>query len=72
MNFKYKARSSDGKIVEGTLPGESQEAVAVIMRQRGLFPIRIEKTSSRSGNEEPLLKRLRKVSRCSGVAPVKV
>lgn len=62
MNFKYKARSSDGKIVEGTLPGESQEAVAVIMRQRGLFPIRIEKTSSRSGNEEPLLKRLRKVS----------
>ena len=39
MNFKFKARSSDGKIVEGALSEVSQDAAVAAIRARGLTPI---------------------------------
>lgn len=39
MNFKFRARSSDGKIVEGALSEVSQDAAVAAIRARGLTPI---------------------------------
>ncbi|MGI6784334.1 MAG: type II secretion system F family protein [Aminivibrio sp.] len=36
MNFKFRARSPDGKIVEGVLSEVSQDAAVAAMRERGL------------------------------------
>ena len=61
MNFKYKARSADGKIVEGLLSAANQEGVVSALRQRGLFPIKIEKSAGSPGAEGSLLDRLKKM-----------
>ena len=42
MDFRYRARSSDGKIIEGALRGESQTQVVGVLRSRGMFPISVE------------------------------
>lgn len=60
MNFKYKARSADGKIVEGLLSAANQEGVVAALRQRGLFPIKIERSAA-SGAEGSLLDKLKKM-----------
>ena len=62
MNFKYKARSSEGKIVEGVLSAPSQEGAVSAIRQRGLFPIKVERSAaSLKKSEESLLDQLRKM-----------
>ena len=54
MDFRYRARSSDGKIIEGALRGESQTQVVGVLRSRGMFPISVEakraETASGSGS----------------------
>jgi len=61
MDFKYKARSTDGKIVEGVLSATSQEGVVNAIRQRGLFPIRIEQDASSAKSEGGLLAQMQKM-----------
>ena len=62
MNFKYKARSSEGKIVEGVLSAPTQEGAVSAIRQRGLFPIKVERSAaSLKKSEESLLDQLRKM-----------
>ncbi len=61
MNFKYKARSADGKIVEGLLSASNQEGAVSVIRQRGLFPIKIEQSASSSGAEGSLLDKMKKM-----------
>lgn len=41
MNFKYKARSADGKLVEGTLDAENQGLAIEVLRQRGMLPLAV-------------------------------
>ena len=48
MEFKFKARSPEGKIVEGVIQGDSQDAAVASMRERGMMPI----TLTRSGREK--------------------
>ena len=48
MEFKFKARSPEGKIVEGVIRGDSQDAAVASMRERGMMPI----TLTRSGREK--------------------
>ena len=68
MNFKYKARSSEGSIVEGVLAGDTRDAVVLEMRQRGLFPIKVERESgSSASSSESLLQQLKK----AGTVPLK-
>ena len=55
MNFKYKARSQDGKIVEGVLSASTQEGAVAVVRQRGLFPIKIEQSAGSAPAEGSLL-----------------
>ena len=42
MEFKYKARSPEGKISEGVLQADSQDAAVAMMRERGMMPITLE------------------------------
>ena len=39
MEFKYRAHSPDGRIVEGVISGTSQDAAVATMREQGLTPI---------------------------------
>jgi type IV pilus assembly protein PilC len=48
MEFKFKARSPEGKIVEGVIQGDTQDAAVAVMRERGMMPI----TLVRSGREQ--------------------
>ena len=61
MNFKYKARSADGKIVEGLLSASNQEGAVAAIRQRGLFPIKIERSAASAGAEGSLLDKMKKM-----------
>ncbi len=67
MNFKYKARSAEGKIVEGTLSAESQEGAVSVMRQRGLLPIRVERSGSSASSSGSLLDQMKK----TGTVPLR-
>ena len=42
MEFKYKARSPEGKISEGVLQADSQDAAVAMMREGGMMPITLE------------------------------
>lgn len=42
MEFKYKARSPEGRISEGVLQADSQDAAVAMMRERGMMPITLE------------------------------
>jgi type IV pilus assembly protein PilC len=66
MDFRYRARASDGKIVEGFLSGESQTQIVGVLRGRGMFPISVEtrKTES-SSSSGGFLDDLRKISSIS-------
>lgn len=61
MNFKYKARSTDGKIVEGTLSASSRDGAVSMIRQRGFFPIKVEQSAASAGAEDSLIGRLKKM-----------
>jgi type IV pilus assembly protein PilC len=41
MHFRYKARASDGKIVEGLLEADNQGTVLDSLRQKGMLPLSI-------------------------------
>ena len=41
MNFRYKARAADGKIVEGLLDMENQGLVLESLRQKGMMPLSV-------------------------------
>ncbi|MDR2522703.1 MAG: type II secretion system F family protein [Synergistaceae bacterium] len=41
MNFKYRARAADGKIVEGLLDAESQGMVLESLKQKGMMPLSV-------------------------------
>ncbi len=42
--FKYKARTASGNLVEGTIQSETQPLAAQIINSRGMTPVAIEKT----------------------------
>ncbi|MDI9369373.1 MAG: type II secretion system F family protein [Synergistaceae bacterium] len=48
MDFTYKARAADGRIVEGVLSGSGQDDVVGQLRRQGLFPIKIEISAARA------------------------
>ena len=64
MDFKYKAKGSDGKIVEGVISGDTQDAAVALMRQRGLFPITME-ARGKSSSEGSFLQDLKKMGTVS-------
>ena len=41
MNFRYKARAADGKIVEGFLEADNQGTVLDSLRQKGMLPLAV-------------------------------
>ncbi|NCC25697.1 MAG: type II secretion protein F, partial [Deltaproteobacteria bacterium] len=42
MDYSYKAIEKGGKIRTGSMPGDSERAVAMALQQQGLVPLRIE------------------------------
>ena len=46
MDFKYRARSADGKIIEGVLAGSNEEEIVGLLRKRGHFPIKIDASAT--------------------------
>ncbi|MEA4881906.1 MAG: type II secretion system F family protein [Synergistaceae bacterium] len=63
MDFRYKARSPDGKIVEGIITESNQDAAVAVMRQRGLMPITMQQRGSAS--KVSLLDQMRRMSTVS-------
>lgn len=63
MDFRYKARSPDGKIVEGIITESNQDAAVALVRQRGLFPITIQQRGAAS--KVSLLDQMRRMSSVS-------
>ena len=61
MEFKYKARSPDGKIVEGVIAEVSQDAAVAAMRSRGLTPITLS-GRGREGRSESFGEIIRKMA----------
>lgn len=51
MEFKFKARSPEGKIVEGVIQGDSQDAAVAAMRERGMMPITLARSGREKGGE---------------------
>lgn len=51
MEFKFKARSPEGKIVEGVIQGDSQDAAVASMRERGMMPITLTRSGREKGGE---------------------
>lgn len=51
MEFKYKARSPEGKIVEGVIRGDTQDAAVATMRERGMMPITLTRSGREKGGE---------------------
>lgn len=51
MEFKFKARSPEGKIVEGVIQGDSQDAAVATMRERGMMPITLTRSGREKGGE---------------------
>lgn len=51
MEFKYKARSPEGKIVEGVILGDTQDAAVATMRERGMMPITLTRSGREKGGE---------------------
>jgi len=41
MNFKYRARAADGKIIEGLLEAENQGLALESLRQQGMMPLAV-------------------------------
>lgn len=56
LNFRYRAATADGSIVNGTLSGDSREHVVAQLQALGQVPIRIEKSAER-GTRSPLKSR---------------
>lgn len=48
MAYRYRARSKEGKIVQGTLEAYSEEQVLQWLRERSLYPIEIEEAKERA------------------------
>ena len=48
MNFSYKARAADGKIIEGLLEADNQGLALESLRQKGMMPLAVNQTG-RSG-----------------------
>ena len=46
MLYRYKARSSDGRIVYGSQQAQSNAQVLQWLRERSLYPIEVEETRS--------------------------
>lgn len=61
MQFKYKARSPEGKIIEGAIDGVSQDAAVLAMREQGLTPITLTRGGGRPQGDESLLQVLRRM-----------
>jgi len=51
MEFKFKARSPEGKIVEGVIQGDTQDAAVATMRERGMMPITLTRSGREKGGE---------------------
>ena len=58
MNFKYRARASDGEIIEGYVEGDDQRSALNSLKNRGLIVINLNAQSqgSRSGKGKSSLK----------------
>ncbi|MBC7078810.1 MAG: type II secretion system F family protein, partial [Synergistales bacterium] len=48
MAYRYRARSKEGKIVQGTLEAYSEEQVLQWLRERAYYPIEIEEVRERA------------------------
>lgn len=57
MDFRYKARNAEGKIVKGQHSGQSQYQVVQWLREQNLVPISV--TENRKGTRLPILDRIR-------------
>ena len=60
MLYRYKARSSDGRIVYGSQQAQSNAQVLQWLRERSLYPIEVEETKERAAKS--LKERLETVS----------
>ena len=45
MNFRYKARSADGKIVEGLVEADNQGMALESLRQKGMLPLSVNQAT---------------------------
>jgi type IV pilus assembly protein PilC len=57
VDFRYKARNAEGKIVKGQHSGQSQYQVVQWLREQNLVPISV--TENRKGTRLPILDRIR-------------
>lgn len=57
MDFRYKARNAEGKIVKGQHSGQSQYQVVQWLREQNLVPISV--TENRKGARVPIIDRIR-------------
>lgn len=64
MDFRYKARSPDGKIVEGIITESNQDAAVAVMRQRGMMPITLVQRGA-AAPKVSLLDQMRRISSVS-------
>jgi type IV pilus assembly protein PilC len=49
MNFHYRARTKDGKAVEGKIDSDTQNAAVDALRRRGLTPLSVKAETAQSG-----------------------
>ena len=63
MDFRYKARSPEGKIVEGIISESNQDAAVAVMRQRGMMPITMKQRGAAS--QVSLLDQMRRMGTVS-------
>jgi type IV pilus assembly protein PilC len=49
MNFRYKARAADGKIIEGLLEADNQGLALDSLRQKGMLPLSVNQASRGGG-----------------------
>ncbi len=47
-DIAYKARRSNGELIEGVMPGENESAVASELRRQGLFVVSVDASAARS------------------------
>ena len=61
MQFKYRARSPEGKIIEGAIEGVTQDAAVLAMREQGLTPISLSRAGRKAQEGESLFQVMRRM-----------
>ncbi len=63
MQYRYRARNEAGAVSEGIYPAQNKQEVVIQLRKNAMIPISIKEIES--GESEPLIERLKRISTIS-------